>query len=519
MASEDEEEKVLLHVYDLTHGMAAQYSEAFLGRKIEGLWHTGIVVFGKEYFYGGGIQCCNPGCSMAGQPSQVIPMGKTSIPVSIFREFCQEISPRYTPETYSLLSHNCNNFTSEACQFLTGEDIPSWITGLPAEVLSTPLGAMIRPIIEGFERSMKQSLGSGASDWAPIVGGDESSSIADSSSSSASSSSAPPADASRSEPGPIIDSDPQSLSASIQSSDSFRTIAQQQTEEKQKQSHHPHTKMKLYSISEKPLLNGDDKASDYVKLILGRKVKRDIGFSKTDVVTMKSIVQLLKQPESEQASKKVIDLLERILSSWPANQLGSVVALLRLLLIRPDINHHFSSVDGGLPIIYSVISTAGLDEDRETDEVIPPSLQMLVLCALSNLFAPCSRNVSDLARDEFIFNAALIGLTAQDNVAVRSRASSLLFNCAIFMPKRNEDEVIQVATTLSDHINHEKAKAPRYRQLMTLLHLMYRNSEVVELLIALDFKISTNSNEVAMSPKINLVIVDVNKILESLDDL
>ena len=32
------------------------------GKQIDGIWHTGIVVFGKEFFFGGtgGIECCPP---------------------------------------------------------------------------------------------------------------------------------------------------------------------------------------------------------------------------------------------------------------------------------------------------------------------------------------------------------------------------------------------------------------------------------------------------------------------------
>ena len=43
----------------------------------------------------------------------------------------------FRPNRYHLLEHNCNTFSSEVAQFLTGKDIPSNITGLPAEVLST----------------------------------------------------------------------------------------------------------------------------------------------------------------------------------------------------------------------------------------------------------------------------------------------------------------------------------------------------------------------------------------------
>ena len=41
------ESKVQLHVYDLTGGMAKGMSKQFLGIEIEGVWHTGVVVYGK----------------------------------------------------------------------------------------------------------------------------------------------------------------------------------------------------------------------------------------------------------------------------------------------------------------------------------------------------------------------------------------------------------------------------------------------------------------------------------------
>jgi hypothetical protein len=47
--------QVILHVYDLSHGMASSFSPFFLGMKIDGIWHTGLFVFGREYYFGGGI--------------------------------------------------------------------------------------------------------------------------------------------------------------------------------------------------------------------------------------------------------------------------------------------------------------------------------------------------------------------------------------------------------------------------------------------------------------------------------
>lgn len=48
--------KVVLRVYDLSQGMAKVLSPSIIGKQIDGVWHTGIVVYGKEYFYSGGIQ-------------------------------------------------------------------------------------------------------------------------------------------------------------------------------------------------------------------------------------------------------------------------------------------------------------------------------------------------------------------------------------------------------------------------------------------------------------------------------
>ncbi|PRP86129.1 hypothetical protein PROFUN_03116 [Planoprotostelium fungivorum] len=148
--------RVTLHVYDLSQGLARQLSMGFLGKYIEGVWHTGIVAFNREFFWGGVIQESKPGVTTYGSPTKVIHLGETHIPEDIFREWLSEKTKNYDLSTYSLLSNNCNNFSNEVCQFLCGSDIPGDILNLPMEVLNSPNGGFFRQLITQMENGMRQ---------------------------------------------------------------------------------------------------------------------------------------------------------------------------------------------------------------------------------------------------------------------------------------------------------------------------------------------------------------------------
>eukprot|EP00667_Euglena_gracilis_P027178 EG_transcript_33413 len=147
--------EVTLHVYDLSQGLAASMSPMFLGRRIDGIWHTGVVAYGKEWFFGGGICYGSPGRTPFGGPTQRLPMGRSFVPPSVFREFLLDATHSFNAATYNLLRHNCNNFSSEVCTLLVGQPIPAHITGLPDEVLQTPLGQMLQPMIDALQGRMQ----------------------------------------------------------------------------------------------------------------------------------------------------------------------------------------------------------------------------------------------------------------------------------------------------------------------------------------------------------------------------
>ncbi|KAF5324515.1 hypothetical protein D9611_004484 [Ephemerocybe angulata] len=143
---------VQLYVYDLSNGMAKQLSMQLTGRQIDGIWHTSVVVFGKEVFYGQGISITQPGRSHHGAPLEIIPMGETALDEDTFQEYLAEMRDHYTADKYHLLEFNCNSFTNDCVGFLTGGTIPSHISDLPTDFLSTPFGAALRPTIDSMYR-------------------------------------------------------------------------------------------------------------------------------------------------------------------------------------------------------------------------------------------------------------------------------------------------------------------------------------------------------------------------------
>ncbi|KAF7767898.1 hypothetical protein Agabi119p4_7141 [Agaricus bisporus var. burnettii] len=144
--------QVKLYVYDLSRGMASALSHQLTGRQINGIWHTSVVVFGKEIFYGQGITITRPGQSHHGQPMQIIDMGETAIDEETFDEYLEDIRVHYTADKYHLLDFNCNSFTNDVVGFLTGGSIPTFIKDLPSDFLSTPFGAALRPTIDAMFR-------------------------------------------------------------------------------------------------------------------------------------------------------------------------------------------------------------------------------------------------------------------------------------------------------------------------------------------------------------------------------
>lgn len=99
------------------------------------LLHSGVVINGREYAYGGhdkrgvtGVYWTKPKTLPPGGTfkSEIL-HGFTLSPPSEIDAIIHEVSNEFQGTSYNLLTKNCNHFTAYLCQRLTGRSGPSWL--------------------------------------------------------------------------------------------------------------------------------------------------------------------------------------------------------------------------------------------------------------------------------------------------------------------------------------------------------------------------------------------------------
>lgn len=135
------ERTVSLHLYDVSRGLASRFSPILLGRPLDGLWHTNVVVGDREFSYGPPVRSYPVGASALGAPSKVIPIGMTSISDALLDEMSQGLARgKYSASAYDLLYSNCNHFANDLALLLTGNTIPDEVLGQTQAWMEGPLG-------------------------------------------------------------------------------------------------------------------------------------------------------------------------------------------------------------------------------------------------------------------------------------------------------------------------------------------------------------------------------------------
>lgn len=125
-----EDANVFINVYDITPRLNRWLRCCFLQW---GVYHTGVEVYGKEFAFGGhdaettGVFCAQPKAIKGAVFQKRIPVGRTELSPSELRQQIAALAPEWSGNSYNLLKRNCNHFTVDLCEDLTGESGPRYI--------------------------------------------------------------------------------------------------------------------------------------------------------------------------------------------------------------------------------------------------------------------------------------------------------------------------------------------------------------------------------------------------------
>jgi len=136
----EEKYPVEVYLYDLGQGLAKLGGNPAFGQSLEGVWHSGLVAYGREYFFTQeGIACVVPGSTGLGEPDRIENLGETQLPYSVFLDYLLTIGEnKFKAGSWDLVNLNSNSFSDELSQFICGQGLPKYILELPPDMRTTP---------------------------------------------------------------------------------------------------------------------------------------------------------------------------------------------------------------------------------------------------------------------------------------------------------------------------------------------------------------------------------------------
>lgn len=489
-ATEEEEYDVTLYVYDLSNGLVKQLSKAFVGREFEGMWHTGVVIFGKEFYWAGDIQCSTAGRTQYGRPVKVIPLGKTHVPKALIYEYVESVRPEYNVNTYSLFSKNCNNFSNDFTTFLTGHGIPEDILNLPQEVLSTPLGAAIRPFIESMEQKSRQQNQS--SIFYPPGYGVAPSQMA--------------------YPTPVA----QQPSGAQSQIPYTAPIVQQPQSQPVEQKKEIKLKERTDGIIKKDgtaMVSAQGDAKSFIeKLSKSNKIPQEI---------INALDTLLCTPTGKESiPNNVFEFFETSFENWKFAECAALLFIFRKLVMHPSFGQHYLSKPDGPRTFGKLLGRFVGAPFPEQKAVVA-----LGLAAASNVFATEKGAELMLKPDvcTLAFVPAMDKVGVQD-VSVRLMALGLAYNYSRFALSKEVGEkcVERLANVVTECFDEETgAEDAEYRALLALGYLLYNNPLLGSLLkendeliaVVISYQSSENEKIAKVAKELSDIMDEINEKL------
>jgi len=167
-------------LYDISKGASKYLAPVLFGSSDFEVFHSSLLVYGSEYWYGGKVFRSKPPCVdqfgppltvskvLKLEPSEVRPdlmvvrLGYTFVTMEEFVSFVKDtIMPRYTGvHQYDLLTHSCNHFSDECLHFLIGRGVPDHVLKVQRMAL-TPKIKALRPFLNKYMGGFSEHDGGG----------------------------------------------------------------------------------------------------------------------------------------------------------------------------------------------------------------------------------------------------------------------------------------------------------------------------------------------------------------------
>mmetsp|Transcript_66115 Transcript_66115/g.158169 ORF Transcript_66115/g.158169 Transcript_66115/m.158169 type:complete len:589 (-) Transcript_66115:89-1855(-) len=145
--------KVTLHIYDISNGLSEALSPWLVGQKLEGIWHSGICVFGKEYYFSKDTMFDEAGKTGFGRPTKVLDLGFTLWRQDELHNFvCKELKPIFHRNTYDVVVNNCNHFSDKLCEYLVGKSLPEEVHRQSEWLMRSRTIRAVRPLLNWWLR-------------------------------------------------------------------------------------------------------------------------------------------------------------------------------------------------------------------------------------------------------------------------------------------------------------------------------------------------------------------------------
>jgi len=490
--------EVTLAIYDLSNGMARSLSAQFLGpgHTLDLIPHTAILVYGLEYYFGGGagIDAQDPSHFRQTrnlQPIQYQSLGRTTVSQKEFDAWCLAQGRHlYAPHNYDLLTRNCNHFSHEAARkgLKLEKGTPEWILNVPNQFLASPMGQLIRPMLEQMQvTGPTGEVGSSRFAVVRTVGdeGSASSGVGDSSSTSVRASVSGGTSSTGSRTNDLLQSNPwahlgdsktttsASTSCSSSSSTSISTKSKPPPPPPLKTIETP-----ILSSYRLPLLSNDAKM---IPMCLSKLKSANHGDASSSTSTsttsqfnnLKQILLSSREEEEDpsklhQAQETLLKILDKDAS--PSHQVLALMVL-RILVLHPQLDITKTSI---VEFLFTKLN--------ESSRGMP--FRAMAWCTLSNavgVIKDRSYSVEDLMDVPSMVDAAIreVSTLEEDSQAqIRQSIGSFLYNLVLTMEWNQQDglpdAIVTMLCGIMENLSLERDHESALRKLLVIGKILTR---------------------------------------------